>query len=70
MVVLSIYPSRHPSIQVPHPGKKKMMEEEEEGGGRIAASVVYPNVFVIQSSSIKIMELELESQQFVIFEKL
>jgi hypothetical protein len=25
-----------------------MMEEEEEGGERMAAAVVYPNVYVIQ----------------------
>jgi hypothetical protein len=29
-----------------------MMEEEEEGGVRMAASAVYPNVYVIQSSSL------------------
>jgi hypothetical protein len=29
-----------------------MMEKEEEGGGRMAASAVYPNVYVIQSCSL------------------
>jgi hypothetical protein len=32
-----------------------MMEEKEEGGGRMAASAVYPNVYVIQSSSKSIL---------------
>jgi hypothetical protein len=45
--VLSSVPSSiHPSSSTL---KKKMMEVEEEGGGRMAASAVYPNVYVIQS---------------------
>jgi len=49
VVVLSIHPSRHPSIQVLIP------EEEDDGrggGGRMAAAAVYPNVYVIQSCSL------------------
>jgi hypothetical protein len=44
----SIPSSIHPSSSS---RKKMMMEEEEEGGGRMVAAAVYPNVYVIQSSS-------------------
>jgi len=49
VVVLSIHPSRHPSIQVPHP---KEEDNGRAGGGRMAAAAVYTNVYVIQSCSL------------------
>jgi hypothetical protein len=46
-------PSSVPSfIHSSSSSQKKMMMEEEERGGRMAASAVYPNVYVIQSCSL------------------
>jgi hypothetical protein len=52
VVVLFIRPVIRPVI---HPSKFLIQEEEDDGrggGGRMAASAVYPNVYVIQSCSL------------------
>jgi hypothetical protein len=54
----SSFPSIRPVILlVIHPSKFLIPEEEDDGrgGGRMAASTVYPNVYVIQSRSVQIL---------------